>query len=354
MYYFLFLQFKRIIYVRIYISGTIVGCDKMKTYMFIGSKDLIDYYLTNELLNNKIIVVDHIKKEEYRYNDGFKGNIKRKINNSNYSFYNIDLSSKKFKEILFDLKTDYIVMEISNLYKSFDLFRLIDYLQELSIVHKYNLIYLSSLSNNQRKNMFDKTMEMLLNESKINNITIKTGNLVGYNTLGGIVDKRINQIMNKTYKLFSYDELYLLDMEDLIKIIFSKIEKDDNNYFFNFEKIDIKKIDDIIINYFHLNEYYNDNNRNDYYMSNKIKNLIKHTNSINYIEYIPIEKSIINTCEWYERTHIVNRKLDTKLKNKIDKSSKKYKLNIVKKYNQNYLSNKEIVDYIKNNLNKVE
>ena len=325
----------------------------MKTYMFIGCKDLIDYYLTDELLNNNVIVVDYVEKKEYLYNAGFKGNKKRKIKSDKYSSYSLKLDSDKFRNLLLSAKPDCIVIGMTNYYKSYDLFKVMDYLNELFVYHKYNLIYLSSLDNNKRRKLFDESFELVLSNSNITNKILRIGSLVGYNTFLGDLEKRISQIINRTSELFKYNDFYLLDVRDLMNIIvmvdkYMSSNKDDSSilYYYNKDNIDLKTIDSLIINYFQLRDFYQ-NDMEEYYKNNCFSNSVKSNNHLKYGNYIGIKESIINTCEWYKKTHAIVKKLKSSIKSIIDSSNKEELNELFVKYHQNYLVNKEVVDYIK-------
>ena len=357
----------------------------MKTYLFLGSKDLIDYYFTQDLLKqkNKVIIVDYIEEKHYTFDPSFKGNIKTEIKESKYQYYNLKLDSKDFKDLLKKIKPDYIIYGLTSTFQNFDLIEFVNNIKETSYSYKMNFIMLSSIQiyENVKKTkiteheiilptseyaIFTRALELLLKDKDIKHTILRCGHFLGYNIPNSIIQKRIRAIYSDTlimpFPTLSKQDLFIpsfIHLKDIKDTLFKIINFLDNNEILpsiinlTNSSLDLEEIDKIILKETNLIDYYNKNDLDSYYYSfPKLRTI-----DISTLKYelkiaskISLNDGIKDTLEWYNKTYLVNKKLDAQLKEKIDNTKQDDLRKLYNKYYQHKLTNQEIIKYINQKL----
>ena len=343
----------------------------MKKYMIIGYKPLINYYFKEILNDSKLVVIDFL--ENYtEYDSGYKMEDEI-ITNKNYKSYNVKLSSSEFKRILNEEKPDYILFGV---YEGFYPFDIYDFILTLNRYNQYKRFKFISLVSDY---IYESVNKKIVTEKDINNhyktvkglfvnnyinliklfnfdytVFIKS-NLLGYYTFNSLLCKKIKNICNGLqdipFPTNNEKEIYTLSfihMNDLVKICLDFFKRENNEIInlCNSDTITIFEIEEIICNYFDLNNYSNTSHKK--YLSNKKLNKI-----INYKNYISTKDGIKDTLNYYVKAYKID-KLTTKVKKEIDNLSKEELIDLVKKYNQNSLLNKDVINYIIKKLKKYD
>ncbi len=361
----------------------------METYLFIGSESIINYYFTDDILKkgDKVIIIDYVDDSYYEYDSSFLFDKNRKINNTNYEYYNMNIDDRDFKEFLHNNKIDYIVFGLYGFLKTFDLNEFVKILNEEYVYNKFKLVLLSSISiydsidkdnileselileNKSDEGIFYHYLEQLILNTNISNILFRVGNMLGYYTFDSLMNKRIKSVYNESllmpFPKFGYEQVMInsyIHIRDIKEAIFKAIDYLDNNgknEIINLtnSSIDLKDIDDIIIYETNLSDYYNNNENfnkfnNKYYDNYKTRKI--DTTKLSEILHINYTSSIVDdikdTINWYKESHLVNEKLTDELKEEFNNMSKDELRKSIQKYSQNKLSNIEVLNY----LNKIK
>lgn len=350
----------------------------METYLFVGSKNIINYYFVPSLLeNNKIIVYSQMIQPI------LKSYIKKDVNikNKNYICYeDVFFEKRQLFSILKKYNPDYIIFDINtnkiNLYGK-------DYYEKISnlfeIVNDYNshanVILISScdiydsinlneinenckLKINNKYKWFNKIMEVeqSLDKYSFNKVILRVPNILGKYAENEFIEQKISQIFKGKVYLKDCSFYNFINYEFLNKVLQKTYEYLNIHNHVN-EKINVvgQKIDRDefvwmlirLTGYSDLYHKHPDSIEEEKNIERKLSG--KKLKQLFNLEFnFNVEQDLKETIDWYCNSHLMNQRLTKKIKKEILMLKEKKMMayyNFISKYSDNALMNLEIIKY---------
>lgn len=331
----------------------------MKSYLFIGSKYLINYYF-NDIIDGKVAIIDFLGDNYYTYDSSYNLKNKYTILNKEYEIYNCNLEDE-FYTILTKFKPTDIVFGLYTGIEKINVFKFLEYISKYNLKYKINLICLFPfyVYNVIPLKIYFDTFKKLIKYYKINTTIYIHGIVLGKNLTNSLIEKRIKFLYNNIdlpFPNYKYRELipsnfiHMLDLKQIIMLTLKNMDNKINSFeIFNLcnnGDFTLERVDKIISDYMKITL----SNKINYSKLKKSKINEKIQKNYSYSFCMNLDDSIIDTLTWYNDTHLIKKELTKEDKDYINKLTKEEKRTYLRKLNQNKLLNKDIINYLKSKI----